>query len=111
MMRDYYDDGNETGPASDTREEREERHDSQKTTIIPSGLCPDLDVGDMVAFKVVAVHESEYEVEYAHREPNEESEEEEAEEHDGGEEPSMERASAANEGASAGSGRNSYLED
>lgn len=82
-------------PAMDeSPEQSEERRDSEKTALIPSSLCPGMDVGDEVVLKIVGVHEDEYEVSYSPEEKNETKDKE----------PSMSRASEDNESAMRGGG-------
>lgn len=92
MPTDYYDDG----PAADQTEaqgshdmEKKDPDDSGKTALIPSSLCPGLEVGDSIALEVVGVNESEYEVRYSH----DEADDDEGEPHD---EPSMSNAAKEN---------------
>lgn len=100
MSNDYYDDGASPDQTSmpangETPEQAEENRDSENTTLIPSSLCPGMDVGDEVVLKIVGVHEDEYEVAYS---PKKEKSKQD--------EPSMSKASAANE-----SSTNPYMED
>lgn len=102
----YYDDEappeQTSMPAKDeSPEQAEDRQDSEKTALIPSSLCPGMDVGDEVVLKIVGVHESEYEVAYAPEKGKDKGEE--------SEEPSMSKASESNESASHG--MSSYMED
>lgn len=107
MPNEYLDDGapaDQTSmPAEDeSPEQAEDKRDSEKTTLIPSSICPgmEFDVGDEIVLKVVAVHEDELEVAYA---PDKEKEKDN--------EPSMSRASKDNETAMRGGGMNRYMED
>lgn len=83
--------------------ERTER-DDEKTALIPSSLCPDLEPGDEITLRVVATHQDEYEVKYLNHESEseEEGEGESAEEEQGEQapQPSMARAADENDNAS-----------
>lgn len=102
----YYDDSGpdeSAGPSNkDSPEQAEERKDREKTALIPSSLCPGMDIGDEVVLKIVGVHEEEYEVAYSPKKDKEEGE--------GKEEPSMARASESNESMSHGGGMGSYYD-
>lgn len=103
MPNDYYDDGappDQTSmPAkSDTPEQEEENRDSEQTTLIPSSLCPGMDVGDEIVLKIVATHEDEYEVAYAPKKGKHERE------------PSMAEASEENETGMHRGGMGSYMD-
>lgn len=67
MPSNYYDDGDmpdkEAG-RNESPEQSEERRDSEQTTLIPSSLCPGMDVGDTIELEIVGVHEDEYETRY-----------------------------------------------
>ena len=79
-------------PEQESAAPREEKRDpgDEKTALIPASLCPDMQPGDEVTLKIVAVHEDEYEVSYSPKGNGDE------EEHKAGGEPSMSRASEGN---------------
>lgn len=70
MPTNYYDDEEGPGmrgPPSDTESEdtsQEEDSRDERTALLPTSLCPGMEVGDEVTLKIVAVHEGEYEVSY-----------------------------------------------
>lgn len=80
---DYFDDGNTAGPA-----EEKEEHAKGETAIVPKSLMAgkDFKVGEEIVFKITAIHENDFEVEYSYGDDKE---------HEGGkEEPAMEPAGA-----------------
>lgn len=98
MPADYYNDmPNESAPEEETQDT--EREDGEeKTVLIPSSLCPGMEVGDEVVLKITAIHDGEYEVAYA-PEPGEGKRERY------GQKPSMESAMKHNRSMS------SFMED
>lgn len=79
-------------------EQAEDNQDSEQTALIPSSLCPGMDVGDEVVLKIVGVHEDEYEVAYDPKKAK----------GDNAKEPSMAGASEDNESAMQGGGSGYY---
>lgn len=105
MPTNYYDDGDseDSMPVKDeSPEKHEERQDNERTTLIPSSLCPGMDVGEEIVLKIVGVHEDEYEVAYAPEKGKEDQEE--------SDEPSMSRASEMNEEGMRGRGMGRYMD-
>lgn len=79
---DYFEDGNTAAPA-----EEKEEHAEGDTAIVPKSLMAgkDFKVGEEIVFKIVAIHENDFEVEYSYGDEKEHKEE-------GGEEPAPEMA-------------------
>lgn len=101
MPADYYNDMPEERTPSEERQptEREKGEEGEeKTALIPSSLCPGMEVGDEVVLKITAIHDGEYEVAYA-PEPGEGKRERY------GQKPSMESAMKHNRSMS------SFMED
>lgn len=95
MPTDYYDDSPPESQAA-TPEEQEESRGDDKTALIPSSLCPGMDVGDEVVLEIVGVHEDEYEVKYAPKKKGEDEAKTDTE-------PSTSRPSESMEGGGMGS--------
>lgn len=100
MPENYYDDAppDQTSMPAKGDSPEKETPDEEKTTLIPSSICPgmEFDVGDEIVLKVVAVHEDELEVSYA---PEKKGKDKESDE-----KPSMAKASESNESAMHGGG-------
>lgn len=74
---DYFDGGNMAGPAEEKPEGKEEG--SHETGILPKSLMAgkDFKVGEEIVLKITAIHENDFEVEYAYDEGSEKGEGEE----------------------------------
>lgn len=103
-MPNYYEDEDGqamSGAPSETESEdttREEDSRDERTALLPTSLCPGMEVGDEITLRIEAVHEGEYEVSY-----NESGNEDEESRYRGGK-PSMEKAMKSNR-------MESFLED
>lgn len=70
MPTGYYEDdegGGMPGPPSGTESEdtsQEEDSRDERTALLPTSLCPGMEVGDEITLRIEAVHEGEYEVSY-----------------------------------------------
>lgn len=86
---DYFDGGNMAAPDDKSEGEHTEPHD---TGILPKALMAgkDFKVGEEIVLKITAVHENDFEVEYAYGDEKEGKEE--------GGEPPMETAAAGGGG-------------
>lgn len=70
-MATFYDDEQSESPAHEAQETPEQEaqehseetnNGDEKTALIPSSLAPEMEVGDTVTLKIVAVHDGEYQV-------------------------------------------------
>lgn len=98
MATDYYDDTPDESTPEEGNQSTEREEGEDKTALIPSSLCPGMEVGDEVVLKIEAIHDGEYEVSYA-PEPGKRKRERR------GQEPSMEKAMEHNRSMS------SFMED
>lgn len=64
-MPDYYNDMADESQPSEETPDTEREDGEEKTALIPSRLCPGMEVGDEVVLKITAIHDGEYEVAYA----------------------------------------------
>lgn len=87
MPEDYYGSEDSTPTQGDQGGEgggEDKPHDTGKTAVVPSELCPGMKVGDEMVVKILSVDDDSYEIGYA---PKEKGEKEE-----GGDEPAEEPA-------------------
>lgn len=68
MPEDYYGDNEDESPASnggDGDHGEESPHDTGKTAVVPSELCPGMKAGDEMVVKILSVDDDSYEITYA----------------------------------------------
>jgi hypothetical protein len=68
-MADYYQDGEvnktpEPTTVQDGMKEGDGEKTESQTALLPSSICPGMNVGDVIELKIVRTHDKEYEVSY-----------------------------------------------